>query len=59
MLSAGGKYMLFSAFSNDGLGDKDMAEMLCHSGFGDEVEVQYDELVHKRVNKGGEVTRRR
>lgn len=53
MLSAGGKYMLFSAFSNDGLGDKNMAEILCHSGFGERVEVQYDHLVQKRVNKGG------
>lgn len=39
VLSTGGKYMLFSAFGNDGLGHKDMADMLSHPGFGGEVQV--------------------
>ncbi|CAM9567753.1 unnamed protein product [Scytosiphon promiscuus] len=40
VLSPGGKYMLFSAFSNDGLGHKDMADMLAHPGFGGEVQIR-------------------
>lgn len=39
VLATGGKYMLFSAFSNDGMGHKDMTSMLAHPGFGGEVEV--------------------
>lgn len=39
VLSAGGKYMIFSAFGNDGFGHKDMAEMLSHPGFGGELQV--------------------
>ncbi|CAN0517686.1 unnamed protein product, partial [Ectocarpus sp. 12 AP-2014] len=34
VLATGGKYMIFSAFSNDELGHKDMADMLVHPGFG-------------------------
>lgn len=33
--------MLFSAFSNDGLGHKDMADMLAHPGFGGEVQASW------------------
>lgn len=39
--------MLFSAFSNDGLGHKDMTEMLSHSGFGEVVEVR-----KRKINRG-------
>ena len=41
VLSTGGKYMLFSAFGNDGLGHKDMADMLAHPGFGGDVQVPF------------------
>lgn len=40
VLSPGGKYMMFSVFRNDGLGHKDMAEMLAHSAFGGGLEVK-------------------
>eukprot|EP00752_Nemacystus_decipiens_P008250 g7377.t1 len=40
VLSTGGKYMIFSAFGNDGLGHKDMADMLAHPGFGGEVQIR-------------------
>lgn len=39
VLSPGGKYMMFSVFRDDGLGHKDMAEMLAHSAFGGGLEV--------------------
>lgn len=38
VLATGGKYMIFSAFSNDELGHKDMADMLVHPGFGGQVQ---------------------
>ncbi|CAN0266109.1 unnamed protein product [Pylaiella littoralis] len=40
VLATGGKYMLFSAFGNDGLGHKDMASMLAHPEFGGEVQIR-------------------
>ncbi|CAM9745667.1 unnamed protein product [Ectocarpus sp. 6 AP-2014] len=38
VLATGGKYMIFSAFSNDELGQKDMTDMLVHPGFGGQVQ---------------------
>eukprot|EP00904_Undaria_pinnatifida_P000548 jgi/Undpi1/10494/HiC_scaffold_29.g12944.m1 len=35
VLAPGGKYVMFSAFSNDGMGHKDMKEILSHPGFAD------------------------
>eukprot|EP00903_Cladosiphon_okamuranus_P019211 g17665.t1 len=40
VLSTGGRYMIFSAFGNDGLGHKDMADMLAHPGFGGQVQMR-------------------
>lgn len=39
ILAPGGKYMLFSVFANDGVGHKDMKDILRHPNIEEEVEV--------------------